>query len=81
MASGIHHEDDRFELFANDARMNNTFGVLGFDGTQKYYALDGQHRLAAIKSLIDPDDPASDSPRKGSRMKRSPSWSSCRRGG
>lgn len=28
--------------------------MLSFDGTQNYYALDGQHRLKAIKSLIDP---------------------------
>lgn len=45
-------DDPRFELIA-DERMNNSFGVLRFDGTQKYYALDGQHRLKAIKALID----------------------------
>jgi DNA sulfur modification protein DndB len=33
------------------------FGVLTFDGTQQYFALDGQHRLRAIKEAIksDPD--------------------------
>ena len=31
------------------------FGILQFDGDQKYYALDGQHRLKAIKSLVSPD--------------------------
>lgn len=28
------------------------FGVLTFDGTQQYFALDGQHRLSAIKDAI-----------------------------
>lgn len=28
------------------------FGVLTFDGTQQYFALDGQHRLSAIKEAI-----------------------------
>lgn len=45
-------DDPRFAVIADD-RMNNSFGVLRFDGTQKYYALDGQHRLKAIKALID----------------------------
>lgn len=33
------------------------FGVLTFDGTQSYFALDGQHRLSAIRDAIkqDPD--------------------------
>ena len=48
-------DDERFALFRGDARLNETFGVLSFDGTQNYYALDGQHRLAAIKSLVDPN--------------------------
>ena len=47
-------DDERFMLFRDDARFNDTFGVLSFDGTQNYYALDGQHRLAAIKALVDP---------------------------
>lgn len=41
-------------LFASDPILNSTFGVLKFDGTQSYYALDGQHRLSAIKVLLDP---------------------------
>lgn len=53
-------EDDRFEIFRDDKRLNSTFGVLAFDGTQDYYALDGQHRLAAIKTLLDKNDPLSD---------------------
>lgn len=32
---------------------NDMFGYLEFDGTQKYYALDGQHRLSAVKMLMD----------------------------
>jgi len=53
-------DDPRFVLFRNDRRINETFGVLHFDGTQKYYALDGQHRLAAIRTLLDRNDPLSD---------------------
>jgi DNA sulfur modification protein DndB len=33
-------------------QMQGDFGVLSFDGDQKYYALDGQHRLQALKGLI-----------------------------
>lgn len=32
--------------------LDNEFGVLTFDGTQQYFALDGQHRLRAIKDAI-----------------------------
>lgn len=46
-------DDPKFQLFADDERLSSTFGVLRFDGTQKYYALDGQHRLSAIKTLLD----------------------------
>ena len=52
--------DPRFTLFHGDSRLNESFGVLQFDGTQKYYALDGQHRLSAIKTLIDQNNPSSD---------------------
>lgn len=52
-------DDDRFKLFAEDSRLNDSFGVLSFDGTQDYYALDGQHRLSAIKALVDPNSDAS----------------------
>lgn len=45
-------DDPQFAILADD-RMNTAFGVLRFDGTQKYYALDGQHRLRAIKALLD----------------------------
>ena len=46
-------DDERFTLFHEDTRLNDTFGVLSFDGTQDYFALDGQHRLSAIKALVD----------------------------
>ncbi len=56
-------DDQRFELLSDDRRLNETFGVLRFDGSQNYFALDGQHRLAAIKALLDPNNEAySESP-------------------
>jgi len=45
-------DDPRFELI-DDELMNESFGILRFNGKQKYYALDGQHRLKAIKALIE----------------------------
>ncbi|MDE0668229.1 MAG: DGQHR domain-containing protein [bacterium] len=41
-----------FKLLQDDQRLSSAFGVLTLDGSQRYYALDGQHRLAAIRSLI-----------------------------
>lgn len=32
--------------------IDKQFGVLTFDGTQQYFALDGQHRLRAIKEAV-----------------------------
>lgn len=32
--------------------IDRNFGVLSFDGTQQYFALDGQHRLRAIKEAV-----------------------------
>jgi len=32
--------------------LDKGFGVLTFDGTQQYFALDGQHRLKAIKEAV-----------------------------
>lgn len=32
--------------------IDRQFGVLTFDGTQQYFALDGQHRLKAIKEAV-----------------------------
>ena len=53
-------EDPQFSIFRNDRRLNEAFGVLHFDGTQKYYALDGQHRLSAVKTILDRNNPLSD---------------------
>ena len=61
-------ESAEFAIFHDDERLNSSFGVLRFDGTQKYYALDGQHRLAAIKALLDRDNPASDYAPSGFEM-------------
>ena len=43
------------EVFADTATLRDSFGVLFFGDEPKYYALDGQHRVAAIKLLIDGD--------------------------
>lgn len=43
------------EIADNDglvAGLDRQFGVLTFDGTQQYFALDGQHRLRAIKEAL-----------------------------
>ena len=53
-------DDPQFAIFRDDKRLNESFGVLKFDGTQKYYALDGQHRLSAIKTLLDRNNQLSD---------------------
>jgi len=44
-------DDERFRIVA-DRRFEQSFGVLRFDGSQRYYALDGQHRLRAIRALV-----------------------------
>ena len=36
--------------------INESFGALTFYGGQRYYALDGQHRLAAIKALFEQNE-------------------------
>ena len=41
-------------------QLDQSFGVLTFAGGEKYYALDGQHRLAAIKAIIEPTDATRD---------------------
>ena len=40
------------QIFATSSSMRDSFGVLSFGDEPKYYALDGQHRVAAIKLLI-----------------------------
>ena len=47
--------DPRFSVFKHG--FDNAFGVLSFDGGQRYFALDGQHRLKAIKTLIEQNEP------------------------
>ena len=52
-------DDPQFAIL-QATRIDAPFGVLTFDGGQQYYALDGQHRLKAIETLIrrtDPDVP------------------------
>lgn len=44
-------EDPTFAMFADV--VSETFGMLVFDDTIKTYALDGQHRLFAIRKLIE----------------------------
>ena len=46
-------DDPQFRILSGDNRLAESFGVLTFDGNENYYALDGQHRLAAIRSLLD----------------------------
>lgn len=35
--------------------LEGKIGILRFDGTEKYYAIDGQHRLAALRTVINED--------------------------
>lgn len=51
-------DDERFVMLA-DQDVDQSFGVLTFKGDQKYYALDGQHRLKAIKVILDKSQPES----------------------
>jgi len=43
-------------IFAESDTLSNSFGILSFDSRPTYYALDGQHRLAAIKRLVENED-------------------------
>ncbi len=49
-------DDPRFEMLGGEGGLDEAFGILRFSGEQKYYALDGQHRLKAIQALVDRDD-------------------------
>ncbi len=49
-------DDPQFEILADEESLEQSFGVLRFSGGQNYYALDGQHRLNAIKTLLQPED-------------------------
>lgn len=46
-------DDPRVSLIA-DEEMMESFGILKMSAGTKYYALDGQHRLLAIKSIMNP---------------------------
>ncbi len=46
-------DNPELRLFRDDRRLSESFGILTFNGEQNYYALDGQHRLAAIRLLLD----------------------------
>jgi DNA sulfur modification protein DndB len=37
------------------SQIEDKIGILQFDGSEQYYAVDGQHRLAAMKSVVDQD--------------------------
>jgi DNA sulfur modification protein DndB len=50
-------DNPTFQIFS-DQGIDQSFGVLTFDGSQAYYALDGQHRLKAIKTILDPTEDA-----------------------
>ena len=76
-------DDPKFALL-KPAGISDSFGVLTFDGGQRCFALDGQHRLKAIKTLLEQNEPNDNShPRstnKSGRKKRywticSTSWS------
>ena len=45
-------DDERFAVLRAGS-VDEAFGVLTFNGGQQYYALDGQHRLKSIKTLIE----------------------------
>ena len=44
--------DPKFALFKVGG-LDSAFGILTFDGGQQYFALDGQHRLKSIKTLVE----------------------------
>tara|TARA_B100000686_G_scaffold354755_1_gene466975 strand:- start:2974 stop:4434 length:1461 start_codon:yes stop_codon:yes gene_type:complete len=44
--------DDSLKILEDSVA--NRYGMLRFDGSQSWYALDGQHRLAAIKAIVAP---------------------------
>ncbi len=49
-------DDPQFQILADEESIEQSFGVLRFSGDQDYYALDGQHRLKAIKTLLQPEN-------------------------
>ena len=57
--------DPTLALLEGDPLLTNSFGVLRFSGNEDYYALDGQHRLLAIKDMTNPASDASREAPKG----------------
>lgn len=51
-------DEPQFAIFADSEDLSDSFGVLHFSGGPSYYALDGQHRLKAIKTLLEPEQGA-----------------------
>ena len=43
------------KMFTSSSSLRDSFGVLSFEDEPRYYALDGQHRVAAIKLLVNGD--------------------------
>ncbi|KUI25575.1 hypothetical protein AU196_22435 [Mycobacterium sp. IS-1742] len=60
LASGVDFVDS---LLAKSPRMHDSFGILAFDGSEQYYALDGQHRVRAIQLMH--NEPAAHPPPDG----------------
>ena len=48
-------EGNEANMVFKGSGIDESFGVLRMDETRMCYALDGQHRLAAIRSLLDPE--------------------------
>ena len=46
-------ESKEYSIIASDRKLADSFGVLTFNDEERYYALDGQHRLAAIRRLVE----------------------------
>ena len=53
----VNSEDEAAAVFMN-GEIDEVFGALTFYGGQEYHALDGQHQIAAIKSLFENDNGA-----------------------
>jgi DNA sulfur modification protein DndB len=50
--------DPALALLQDAPLLKDSFGVLRFDGNERYYALDGQHRLKAIGELTKAESPS-----------------------
>ena len=47
------HENDIFGTPHLDPRFQDSLGILELDGTEKLYAIDGQHRIAGIREALE----------------------------